>query len=325
MELSIIIINWNSVTYLAGCLESIYALPPRVSFEIVVVDNASHDGCAAMLATQFPAVRFVQSDVNLGFARANNLAFARSTGSTICFLNPDTVIKNNALQTLYDTLYTTYNAGITGAVLRNADQSLQTSCVLPFPTILNQVFDAEWLRSLFPRAGFFGAGALSSTIVRPQAVEAVSGACIMTPRDLFLKAGMFSTDYFMYAEDIDLCHKISLRSKKVYLINAAEIIHYGGGSSRLQKNRLFGALMIRESNYLLLKKFKGKRYAQLYRYSLALASIGRLLILSACLPLATIFGHRTRIIEIIQRWWHLFCWAVQIPHNAPPAALSGNA
>ena len=267
----------------------------------------------------------MQSDVNLGFARANNLAFVQSTGSAICFLNPDTVIKNNALQTLYDALYTTYNAGITGAVLRNADGTVQTSCVLPFPTIANQVLDVEWLRRLFPRAGFFGTGALFSTIVQPRAVEAVSGACIMIPRALFLEAGMFSTDYFMYAEDIDLCHKITLRNKNVYLINAAEIVHYGGGSSQLQKNRLFGALMIRESNYLLLKKFKGKRYAQLYRHSLALAALGRLLVLSACLPVAVVTGHRKRIVEIIQRWWHLFLWAIKIPHDLPPAAVSGAA
>ncbi len=310
MDLSIIIVNWKSTAFLAACLKSIYAAPPRISFEIVVIDNASFDGCGRMLSEHFPGVQFLQSEINAGFAGANNLAFARSTGTTVCFLNPDTLIRGAALQTLYDSLQNISDAGAVGALLFNGDGSVQTSCVLPFPTILNQALDIEWLRRRFPRAGLFGTAALFSNKKEPQIVEAISGACIMLRRKTFHKIGMFSNDYFMYSEDIDLCRKVKMTGKHVYLIKTAEITHFGGGSSNEQKNRLFSALLIRESNYRLLRKFRGLGYALCYRLVIGISALVRLAGLLLCLAPAAAVGRGRVIIEILQRWWHLLTWVV---------------
>ena len=318
MDMSIVIVNWKSADFLADCLTSIYAVPLRISFEIVVIDNASFDGSERLLARRFPEVRFLQSSENLGFAGANNLAFLSSTGSTVCFLNPDTVIRGAALQTLYDALHDISDAGAVGALLLNGDGSLQTSCVLPFPTILNQALDIEWLRRRLPRAKLFGAAAIFSKIKEPQAVEAISGACIMISRTVFLKIGMFSTRYFMYAEDIDLCAKVRRAGYKVYLANEAEIVHFGGGSSNKQKDRLFSALLMRESNFLFLRAFRGYGYALLYRLSLGGMGLIRIAGLLLWLMPSFITGRVCSTAGILRRWWHLSLWAAglkRLPHS----------
>jgi N-acetylglucosaminyl-diphospho-decaprenol L-rhamnosyltransferase len=309
MELSIIIVNWKSSAYLADCLASIGAAPLRVSHEIVVVDNASNDGCEGMLSRHFPAVKYLQSATNLGFAAANNLAFTASAGAVVCFLNPDTIVRETALQALYDALTDIDDAGAVGALLLNGDGSPQTSCVLPFPTIMNQMLDFEWLRKRFPRARFHGGASIFSDKTEPQPVEAVSGACIMMPRAVFLNAGMFSTEYFMYAEDIDLCRKVRMSGRKVYLVNAARIVHFGGASSREQKSNLFGALLMRESNFRLLRKFRGHRYALFYRLSLCAAGLLRIGALLVFLAPAALIGNLSSIVPIIRRWWHVVLWA----------------
>jgi glycosyltransferase involved in cell wall biosynthesis len=100
-QLSIIIVNWNSKDFLRKCLQSIYTCTREISFEIIVVDGASFDGCGEMLAREFPDVRFIQSEKNIGFARANNLGFEQSHGEEILFLNPDTEIIGDAINVLH--------------------------------------------------------------------------------------------------------------------------------------------------------------------------------------------------------------------------------
>jgi GT2 family glycosyltransferase len=310
MELSIIIVNWKSSALLVDCLHSIYAKPPSISFEIIVIDNASFDGCDAILAENFQDVRFIQSKVNLGFSGANNSAFLQSTGETVCFLNPDTIVCDNALQKLFDALHSLPDAGAAGALLRNTDKTMQTSCILPFPTIFNQSLDTEMLRTMLPHSSLFGMKALYSHDNTPKQVEALSGACIMVSRAVFTQVGMFSADYFMYAEDIDLCTKIRNSDRCVYFIKSAEIIHIGGGSSKEQKNRLFAALVMRESNYRLVKKFKGPLYAQFFKYAISASALIRISIMAGLLLPAMITGRTSKIREAIDRWWHIVRWTI---------------
>ena len=104
MDLSIIIVNWNSKDYLAKCLESVYSCTKGLQYEVIVIDNASYDGAAEMVAREFPTVKFIQSSENLGFARANNQAFKASSGKYLLFLNPDTEVLDNSLATLHGQL-----------------------------------------------------------------------------------------------------------------------------------------------------------------------------------------------------------------------------
>ncbi|HKR93778.1 MAG TPA: glycosyltransferase, partial [Candidatus Angelobacter sp.] len=128
------------------CLASITANAGDLHYEVIVIDNASWDGCGEMIRREFPQVMFIQSNQNLGFAGANNLAFSKSTGRKVLFLNPDTEIQGSALQTLLSALESLPDAGMVGARLLNSDRTLQTHCVVALPSILNQTLNSEFLR-----------------------------------------------------------------------------------------------------------------------------------------------------------------------------------
>jgi len=207
VTVSVIIINYNSVAFTRSCLRSLLTSPIRTPLEILVIDNASYYGCAKMIETEFPRVRFIQNHDNLGFAGANNLGISITSGKHILFLNPDTEIVASAIERLTDALESIPNAGIVGAHLLNSDRSVQTTSITAFPSVLNQLLGAEWLRRRFPSLSLWGMSPLFDRSVSPVAVEAVSGACLMSKREVLGQVGGFTKDYFMYAEDLDLCWK----------------------------------------------------------------------------------------------------------------------
>lgn len=313
-QLSVIIVNWHSKDYLRKCLQSLYANTRGIAFEVIVVDGASFDGCGEMLAREFPAVRFVQAGQNLGFARANNLGFEQSQGDCVLFLNPDTEIVGGAINTLHDFLKKTGDAGIAGAKLLNTDGSVQTSCIQKFPTIANQFFDAEILRRAFPRLPFWGIAPLYSGAETPAAVEVISGACLMLRRASFAKIGRFSDDYFLYAEDLDLCYKTRLAGLRNYYVPAAAIIHHGGGSSR-QTQGVFSTVMMRESVARFLKKFRGGGYGAAFRASVALGALGRLALLLVLFPIRLLRGEAAAARDAIRRWTAILKWTLGLERS----------
>jgi len=203
MDLSIIIVNWNSAAFATACIDSIRAATRALQYEIIVVDNASGDDSLEQLKL-IPDVRLVASSTNLGFARANNLGYQHSSGDVLLFLNPDTSVVDSALSRMYSALLSSDQFGIVGCKLLNADGSLQTSCVQAFPTILNQLTDVEALKLRFPSLRMWGISCLFQNTKQIASVEVVSGACMMIRRKTFEAVALFTTDYFMYCEDVDL-------------------------------------------------------------------------------------------------------------------------
>ncbi len=122
VNLSIIIVNWNSKNYLRKAIASVEAETKGIEFEVIVIDGGSYDGCGEMLSRHYPHVVFIQSDKNLGFAKANNEAFKVSRGRNILFLNPDTEVEHLAIRTLYDQLEVLHDAGIVGPKILNTDR-----------------------------------------------------------------------------------------------------------------------------------------------------------------------------------------------------------
>ncbi len=278
MNLSIIIVNWKSKDYLRPCLTTVFAQTRDVEFEVIVIDSGSFDGCGEMLRERFPQVRFIQSEKNLGFAKANNLAARSARGDALLFLNPDTELPGPAIQTLLAALESLPDAGAVGATLLNTDGTVQTSCIQSFPTILNQVLDAEVLRRRFPHSRLWGMTALFATDGRPQPVAAVSGACVLVRRTAFEKVGGFSEEYFMYGEDLDLSHKLREAGLVNYLVPAAVVVHHGG-SSTAQAPSDFSVVMTRESVWRFLRKTRGRIYAAGYRVAMGMAACARLVLL----------------------------------------------
>jgi N-acetylglucosaminyl-diphospho-decaprenol L-rhamnosyltransferase len=308
MDVSIIIVNWNSVAFLRQCLESIYRNTVGTDFEVIVFDNASFDGSKEMLQQEYPAVRFIQSDRNLGFAKANNAAFNVSRGRNILFLNPDTEIEGSALETLNQWLNSLPNVGIVGAKLLNSDRSVQKSCVQAFPTILNQLLDADALRSMFPRARIWGMAPLFTEDRTPTEVEAVSGAALMIKRSVFESVGMFSTDYFMYSEDIDLCFKMHKAGQKTYYVPTAVIVHHGGTSSLQSNVNAFSDVMMLESRWRFFRKTRPQWYCWLYRMAMLFAGMIRIGLVMLFWPIYVLRGRGASIRNILKKWTASLRW-----------------
>jgi GT2 family glycosyltransferase len=267
MDLSIIIVSWNSAAYVRKCLKGLAAHTRDVEYEIIVVDNGSYDSCGSMIAKDFPAVRFLQSAENRGFAQANNFGAERAKGDYLLFLNPDTEVVGNAAQEMLTTIKNRPQAGVLGCKLLNSDMTTQMSCVQSFPTILNQMLDAEILQRLFPRLPLWGIEPLFSDTRGVSEVHAVSGACMMINKTVFEQAGRFSPEYFMYTEDIDLCHKVQRAGYRNYYTDLVSIIHYGGGSSQQRKQNSFANVQMRESILQFFEKTRGNRCSALSRFN----------------------------------------------------------
>jgi len=308
VDVSIIIVNWNSVTFLEQCLKSIYRNPVDFALEVIVVDNASFDGCEKMIQLKFPQVRFIQCDQNLGFAKANNAAFIRSKGRNILFLNPDTEVKIGALKTLCDLIDSLPSVGIVGAKLINSDQSIQTSCIQAFPTILNQFLNTDALRNIFPKAGIWGTAPLFAEENAPTEVDAVSGASLMINRSVFESVGMFSTDYFMYSEDIDLCFKVEKAGWKAYYVPTAVIVHYGGKSTKHSAVNAFSSVMMLESRYRFFRKTRSRWYCWLYRMTIFFSCIIRIGLVMLVWPIYVLRGEETLIKKVLVEWTASFRW-----------------
>lgn len=270
MDVSIIVVNYNSLDYLRACLQSIYAYTTGMSFEIVVVDNASPKGDVDSLKQEFAAITLIKSGSNLGFAGANNLGFRQSSGEYILFLNPDTKLVSPAINQMMQRLRSLPDAGIAGCKLLNDDLSVQTSSILNFPRILNSFFQVEYFRLRWP--SLWGIGPLFSSCTEPAQVEAISGACMMVNRDVFERVGMFSTDYFMYSEDVDLCYKTADAGLRNYYMGDATIVHYGGKSAPRDSQ----TVMKTRAELRFCEKHYGRLYASMFRFTSALNAILRL-------------------------------------------------
>lgn len=310
IDLSIIIVNWNSADFLRKCLSSLGRNIAGLSSETIVVDNASFDGCDRLIREEFPQVKFIQSRVNLGFSGANNLAFANSTGRNLLFLNPDTEVVGPALQQMFSQLESDAGVGIVGARLLNTDLTVQKSCIQRFPTLLNQALDADYLRRVFPKSGFWGIQRLLDADQGPAAVDAVSGACLMIRRSVFEQVGRFNTNYFMYAEDVDLCFKVRRAGGKVHYVGNAAVIHHGGRSTASKLDNGFANIVFRESRFKFMRENHGNIYAVLYQFTMAVVAVCRLLLLGLALGLTMGRFRRLLIDRAMGKWYKVFRWAI---------------
>ena len=309
MELSIIIVNWNSACHVRNCLRSILAHTRDLDYEIIVIDAGSFDGCGEMLGREFPQARFIQNQSNCGFVRANNIAYSASRGESILFLNPDTELLGPAVNLLHEQIQALPTAGALGCKLLNSDRTVQISCVQSFPTILNQFLDSEFLRARWPKSVLWGTAPLFSQAEGPKEVETISGACMMLKRETFEKVGMFSQDYYMYAEDVDLCHKLRQAGYTNYYLPTATIVHHGGSSSQSAPGN-FSVVMMRESIWRFFCKTRGKVYGCGFRCAMLAAAFMRLLLLGLLFPVRTAMRRGTGGVASLRKWWFVLRWSL---------------
>jgi GT2 family glycosyltransferase len=311
LDLSILIVNWNSKDYLRACLASIYRETSGLDYEVIVVDNASWDGAAEMIAAEFPQVKFIQSEENLGFARGNNLAFDRSRGKVVLLLNPDTEIIGKAVPTMMEVLTNTPDAGIVGCRNLQGDLSLITASVRKFPSILQEVLGMEWLRRAWPTCGLWSIGVLFKEHRGPVQVDAVTGACQLIRREVYETVGGLSTKYFMYAEDVEISAAALAKGWKTYYAGNAEIIHHGGKSTHSSgRGDRWISIMQRHAVWQFHRAWRGKSYAALYRATIAGMSVLWLIAAVLMWPALFILGKKDAASRVWRKWSGAFLWSI---------------
>lgn len=310
MDLSIIIVNWNSKDYLRKCILSVSSGTQGLDYEIIVIDSASYDGCAEMLCEEFPEVSFIQSTENSGFAKANNEAFNVSRGGKLLFLNPDTEVEGDAINELFRQLEALPGAGAVGGKLLNSDRTIQDTCIRAFPSILNQMFDSQWLKDRFRTSSLWGNAPIYSVGRDAAPIDAISGACLMVTREAFEQVGGFSNDYFMYSEDIDLCFELKKAGYKLFYVPGAIVVHHGGGSSAKSEVSEFSEVMMVESRCRFFRKHKSHLYSSLYRVIIAATSMLRLYLSLLLWPINYLNGKSASSHFTLRKWLSRLRWSL---------------
>ncbi len=264
ISLSIVIVNWNSYRFLERCLQSIAETLSPAVYEVIVVDNASTDDSVSLIRSGFPAVRLIANDNNAGFARANNQGFAGSKGKYVLILNPDTVVLPQAIERLTGFLDQHPDFAAVGPKLVNADKTIQFECARNFPTLFTELFWITTLVRRFPKNKVVGRYLMSYwDHLSGREVDCLSGAGILIRREVLENINFFDEGFFMYGEDVDLCYRVRKSGRRIYYLPEAEIIHYGGGSSRLISAR--AAAHDRQALQRFFRKHYGVFTAASYR------------------------------------------------------------
>ncbi|MEM7234345.1 MAG: glycosyltransferase family 2 protein, partial [Planctomycetota bacterium] len=207
--------------------------------EVIVVDNGSHDGSAEAVEEHFPDVIVIRQEKNLGFSGGVNCGFDAATAPLVLLLNTDTLVVGDAIPKLIEYANEHPEAGVIGPRVLNRDETLQSS-YFRFPSLTNLVLSSLYLYKLFPTSSFFNRERYAGRdpmLAGP--VDVVSGCCFLIRRQLLDQIGGLDEGYFMYAEETDLCARAHAAGYEVHYAPGPEIIHFGGGSSRLASRRMF--------------------------------------------------------------------------------------
>jgi GT2 family glycosyltransferase len=256
VDVSVVIVSWNTRNILRDCLQSVWAQTQDVECEVIVIDNASGDGSADMVRREFAQAVLVANPDNKGFAAANNLGIDRAKGRYVLLLNPDTIVLDGAIDKAVAFADAHPHAAVVGCRVLNSDGTLQRSCFM-FPSALNLFLLATYLDRIFPRNRFFGRDRMTwwdAGDSRP--VDVVSGCFMLVRREAIDQVGKLDETYFIYGEETDWCYRFAQAGWSVLFTPDAQIVHLGGRSSDLMKLPM--RLQLRASILLFIKRHRGR-------------------------------------------------------------------
>lgn len=282
IKLSIIIVSYNTCSYILNCLTSIYTYPPKCEYEVIVVDNNSHDGSSELISAEFPDVKLIRNSINLGFSKANNLGAKVASGNFLFLLNSDTVVLENSLTNLVNIAEYNPSTCVVGPQLLNHDYTHQRS-YFQFPTPLKTFMQITQITPLlYPLKNI---KIIRKIFKNPPAFlidekEVASGAnidyfilaALLVRKKVYEDVGGLDENLFFYNEDSDLGYKLKQLKIEIKYLSESKIIHFGGSSSNVDnivKNYLSyfrGALYVAAKHETIL-------FLSLFRLALIIGSL----------------------------------------------------
>lgn len=260
MDMSIIIVNYNTCQLTLNTIQSVLASQTGFSYEIIVVDNNSTDHTIKAVELQFPQVQIIPNTDNLGFSKANNQGIRLAQGRYILLLNSDTIVQPDTLDVMTLFMDNHPHIGASGCKIVLPDGSLDKACKRGFPTPWNSFCYAFGLSKLFPQKTKFNGyqlGYLDSDKDYP--VDSLVGAFMLVRRETIEQIGLLDEQFFMYGEDIDWCYRMKQAGWENYYYPYTQIIHYKGASSRKKPFKII--YEFHRAMYLFHKKHYKNKYS----------------------------------------------------------------
>lgn len=239
MDISIIIVSYNTQLLTRDCIASIYRSETRYSYEIIVVDNDSSDGSPELIRETFPEIKLIRNYENVGFSKANNQGILESKGRYILLLNSDTVVSSDTLEVMMRFMDDHHQVGAAGCKVVLPDGSLDKACRRGFPTPLASFYYAFGIAKLFPHNPKFNGYHLTHLDENEDyPVDCLIGAFMLVRREAIDSVGLLDEEFFMYGEDIDWCYRIKEKGWQIYYYPFTSITHYKRASSRHRPFRI---------------------------------------------------------------------------------------
>lgn len=297
VDISVIIVNWNTRELLLSCLRSIHETVREIPFEIWVVDNGSTDGSPEAVKAAYPDVRLIENTENKGFAAANNQALRQMNGRYALLLNSDARLTDGAAARLLAFMDSTPGAGMACGQLLNPDGTLQNS-IANFPTLLTLISNETLLRILFPRK--FPSKRRRYTVPIP--VESGIGACLMVRKTAMDAVGIFDEAYFFFFEETDWAYRMRQAGWQIFFVPSARIVHAQGKSAG---NRASSRILFYRSRYIFLKKWHPVSFAPMVTVIFIRLWVNALLSLLGCI---LTLGMARRLIDKTAVYFQLIAW-----------------
>jgi hypothetical protein len=263
---SVIIIQYNNSHLTINAIESL--LKYHNNIEIILVDNNSTEPGAIRFIKEFPDLKVIHCDKNLGFGAANNLAVQKSSGDILLFLNNDIIVISEFIKKIEDEFHRDFSIGIIGPKLLNQDESVQLSCG-KLPSIYTELLD-KILYAAVDKKKSLALNYSERKSIKKEEKEWVTGAALFITRKIFLELNGFDESFFMYFEDKDLCARVLKEGKKVLFFPESFLIHLRGGSFN-KENQKFLIQKYRQSQILYYQKHNSKLQQRLLKIYLKLS------------------------------------------------------
>lgn len=263
IDISIIIVNWNTKDLLCNCIYSILKQNIKPQIEIIVVDNGSTDGSVDMVQQEFRKVQLIKNTDNNGFASANNQGVKIARGRYLLFLNSDTILLDDTLNNIKSFADKHSKIGAIGCLVYNKDGTIQPSC-MAFTSFFNILSRAFYLHRIFPKSKIFANADMTwFGYDEVKEIDAVKGCFIFIRHETFIAVGLFDERYFFYGEDMDLCYRLKRVGFKNLFFPSTKIIHFGGSS--IKGYEYWFSLVLWASKLKFIKKHFGRiKYAMCY-------------------------------------------------------------